>query len=159
MLFKDYLKDHRVYNRNLIDVHSGWEIPRESFEEFYEAEVVKTEYNWRGEEVVYVDDSGLEFFSCGMRLKMIPGDSKTLRELLEELKDQNLAFSLRNENHGHGHILSTDYNDLHERFSHCLDAKVESYRILPCKDNWYHDNYCLVILKDFYEEDLYVKDK
>ena len=66
MLFKDYLKDHRVYNRNLIDVHSGWEIPRESFEEFYEAEVVKTEHNWRGEEVVYVDDSGLEFFSCGI---------------------------------------------------------------------------------------------
>ena len=90
---------------------------------------------------------------------MIPGDSKTLRELLEELKDQNLAFSLRNENYGHGHILSTDYNDLHERFNHCLDAKVESYRILPCKDNWYHDNYCLVILKDFYEKDLYVKDE
>lgn len=159
MLFKDYLKDHRVYNRNLIDIHSGWEIPRETFEEFYEAEVVKTEHNWRGEEVVYVDDNGLEFFSCGMRLKMIPGDSKTLRELLEELKDQNLAFDLHNEKHGHRHILSTDYNDLHERFSHCLDAKVESYRILPCKDNWFHDNYCLVILKDFYEEDLYVKDK
>ena len=51
------------------------------------------------------------------------------------------------------------YNDLYERFSHCLDAKVESYRILPCKDNWYHDNYCLVILKDFYEEDLFVKDE
>ena len=28
-----------------------------------------------------------------------------------------------------------------------------------CKDSWYHDNYCLVILKDFYEEDLYVKDE
>ena len=39
MLFKDYLKDHRVYNRNLIDVHLGWEIPRESFEEFYEEDL------------------------------------------------------------------------------------------------------------------------
>ena len=39
MLFKDYLKDHRVYHRNLIDIHSGWEIPRENFKEFYEEDL------------------------------------------------------------------------------------------------------------------------
>ena len=156
MTFEEYLKDHRVHSHNLIDIHSGWKVPRENFEEFYEAEVVKTEYNWRDEEIVYVNDNSLEFFyGTRKRLRMVPGDFRTLRELLEELKGPRLKFMIFDDKYGHKYLLSATYEELHEKYSKCLEKIVGCFRVFPYKgDGFQFDKVCRVVLNDFYEENL-----